>query len=162
MSDPVTTPALAPEAAAAKANIQPLIGNPDSAYWRGDEARGVTAAELQQEYQDILRAELVGEPHKVGPDHVVDIDMPREVNGYVLTGLPIYNAEDRAFVDKFLTAAHAGGLGQQKVERAVRWAFTHSGPVTEGLVGEFVRDAASWGWSRKAIETCVEFAKKQV
>src|ERR1700759_4152402 len=66
---------LAPPIAEAKANIEAMMGDPGSPYWQGSDT--ASAAEIQASYRDTLRGELAGQPDAVGPEHQVDLDLPR-------------------------------------------------------------------------------------
>ncbi len=157
MTDPAPS-SLSPEAAQAKANIVAHM-QPDGAYWRGDAALGLTGAELQQEFQDLLRAEQLGEADKIGPAHGIDADLPPSVSNYSLEGLPIYSSEDRVITDAFLSSAHEFGLGQAHAIEAIRFALTFDmSRGAEALVTDFIKFAMSRGFSDEQIEFATKWA----
>jgi hypothetical protein len=155
------TSLLAPEAQEAKTILDGLVADPNSAYWKGAPDRGVSAAELQQEYQNLIRAELSGAPHAVGPPGGVDVDLPATASHYDISAAPgarSAGAADRDIIDAFLPAAYAAGLGQRKVAEAVGFALTHV--RSESVEFDFAKFAMGRGWSHQAINFCLEWARK--
>lgn len=161
MTDAAPSTSLTPELAEAKALIESQIGNPDSPYNRDSVDGTTTARGVQAKYADLVRAELAGQSDYVGPPGGVDLDLPTDASHYDISSAPgarSMTAEDRAIVDKFLPAGHAAGLGQRKVAEAIGFCLTMPGPISEELVGQFVKFAVERGWSDEALDFCLEFA----
>jgi len=152
---------LTPALAEAKASIESSIGDPNSSYWK-DSADGTTTARgVRAKYRDLIAGELAGEKGYLGPPGGVDLDIPTDASRYDISSAPgasSMTAEDRAIVDRFLPAAHAAGLGQRKVAETIGFCLTMPGPISEELVGQFVKFAVERGWSDEAIEFCLDFA----
>jgi len=165
MTDSAPSTSLVPEAQSAKATLESQIGNPSSPYWRGGvgtDGKAITALELQQEYQDLIRAEQLGEPHAVGPAHGVDLDLPISAAHYDISSAPgarSMTAEDRGIVDQFLPAAFAAGLGQRKVAEAIGFALTcDTSRGVDALLEQWFALAMSRGWSDEQIDFALEWA----
>lgn len=146
-----TTTSLRGDAAAYKQQIEAMIGNPGSAYWRGTPDRA--AALIQADYADLLRAEHLGASMPVGPRHEgVDPDLPANVGKYDISDLPIHSASDRDLVDLALADFHSYGFGQARTRDVLRWAMSQSGPPTERAFREW---AVSRRWTDRHVNDAI-------
>jgi len=152
---PVPT-SLSADAAQAKAGLEALMGDRESAYWRGSEE--APASSFQAFYADLVRGELQGATDAVGVPHGPDADLPLHVGGYDIASIPgagALDARGRDLIDLFLPAALERGLGQRKVAAAIGYILNGG-----GTIADFDAIAHGAGWSQKAIDFCVEFYRQ--
>jgi hypothetical protein len=143
---------LSPESMLKGRQLEAMMADKSSAYWKGDEHR--SAEQYQAFYRDLIEAEARGDDLPSGQKYEgVDRDVPSKRGGYDYTGLPIHDGETRDLVDEFAGHALDAGFGTERVRDVLAWALNQPAGTTEQ---QFRSWALQRGWSTTHIKHAVE------